>query len=227
MHANLYELSEQITTDPQVTPEEVARLNQELLHRLETEPLPQTTRRAAIPLGEAREILQRMIEHPVVGTKATEVYDPTGRYGFCFGRAQWAAIELLRRGIAKNSIKKIFAVGPMLDDGINWQFHVAAMVRTEKGRWLVIDSVYEKLMTLTEWMETLNKSSVDKKLLFYATEPSRLGASTTMKFTARHFRSPYNDPEYNLYFEDMMKDFRELSRQTMKQRRSCGKAFLN
>lgn len=227
VRADLFSISELATKDPLITPQHVQSLNAELVRALSEEPaLENSRRRTSISGREAEKIRRKKINHPVVGVEATRaIYDPTGRFGFCFGRAQWAVIELLQRGVARESIKKIFAVGPMWADGITWQFHVATMVRGPKGSWLVIDTEAPRVVTAQEWMADLNKTSLDGKLLFHVTEPERLGASTTEKFSARHYRALGLDPQYRQYFENMMSSFREESRQKLAGLRSCKKVF--
>ncbi|MBX2987404.1 MAG: hypothetical protein KF802_05875 [Bdellovibrionaceae bacterium] len=223
---DLFQVYDQLKTTL-ATPEDFARRTEELVRAArETPPSSrQERRRATITELEAANLLNDMMEHPVVGLAIEKKYDPTLRFGFCFGRAAWAHIELLRRGVAKDSIKKIFVVGPMASDGLKWQFHVAAMARLPDGDWITIDSDLKKTLRLNEWIREVNKMSVDGKLAYFVTEPARLGASTTVKINPTMFRHPLNDAMYNQYFEDMMAEFRKASKTKAPAPVSCRGVF--
>lgn len=206
----------------------VTERNQRLVNDLANEPQQSNgDGKAPFTRDQANALYFKNLSHPVVGNAALSLYDtPDRRFGFCFGRAQWVAIELLRLGVRKENIKKIFAVGNMRDQDISWQFHVATMVRVDDGEWIAIDTELSRIATATEWVSQLERISTDGKLLFFVTEIDRLGASSTMKFGPAEFRNPFNDPNYNKYFEDMMADFRSQSQsKAAMQRTQCSRVF--
>ncbi len=189
------------------TIQQVDAENERALSKLRNWPWGSTNRKKYMSNENATELLRQMAAHPVVGRNSWKIYDPELRFGFCFGRATWAWLEAIQQGYDKSSIKKIFLVGPMKTGTISWQFHVATAVRSRglfRDEWLVIDSNFEKVMTVPEFFEAYKKFSTDQKLRLIVTEPNRLGPSSTTKFGPGHFRNPLNDSAYNQYFQDLV-----------------------
>lgn len=201
----------------------VAVANDRLLSVLNESRAPLSGRRAFIPHEEAEAIVQAMSTHPVVGNRNYDRYDPDGNWGFCFGRATWAYLELLQRGVAKESIRKIFAIGPMRAGGIDWQFHVATIVRGENGKWWVVDNYPGAALEVKNWMEIFRKQNSDGSLMFSLSDPKRMNGFGNGKFDARHFVG-VADPNYKAYFDDMMTSFRDVARLKVKSRQ-CSRVF--
>ncbi|MFN9069231.1 MAG: hypothetical protein ACK5V3_18555, partial [Bdellovibrionales bacterium] len=95
------------------------------------------SRVTGLKVREIEKLHNYSINHPIVGMSALAKYDPTNEIGFCFGRALFVHLELLRRGVSKDSIKKVFVVGDIVEQlngqEIRWQFHVATAVRDTQG----------------------------------------------------------------------------------------------
>lgn len=195
------------------------QLKKELIQSLKNySPEASPTKAAGITYEQAQKILSALLKERIYQDHNT--YDPQGNIGFCFGRAMYLHIQLLRHGVAKDSIKKIFAIGPMFEGGINWQFHVATMVKDKNSNdWWVLDSNLPRPFAAEKWIAYYQKFRVDQKsrffglfkstdpqksIRFYVTEASKLGSSTWQY-------SPYglNDPFYNNFFKDMLRDFKE------------------
>lgn len=89
---------------------------------------------------QAQRVLLSLVNHPIVGNDALEKkYDVAREVGFCFGRATFVHMELLRRGVDPSSIAKIFAIGRLNHEAEAWDYHVTTIVRGNGGKWLVID----------------------------------------------------------------------------------------
>jgi len=116
--------------------------------------------------------------------------------------------------VAKENVKKIWAVGTMEYDKINWQHHVAGMVRGDDGKWYVLDPEYDRVLELRAWMNRVKKMDKKGSLLFFASEGKRF--------------APFNgDPikpwdvsrdAYNGYFADYMAESRREAAEIMRQR---------
>lgn len=195
------------------------QLKKELLQSLKDySPATSATKAAGISYQQAEKILSKLLRERIHYDYRS--YDPQGNIGFCFGRAMYLHLQLLRHGVAKDSVKKIFAIGPMKEGGINWQFHVATMVKDKNSNeWWVLDSNFTRPITAEKWIAHFQKLRVDqtptffglfkktdreKSIRFYVTEASKLGSSTWQY-------SPHglNDPFYNNFFKDMLQDFKE------------------
>jgi len=202
---NLYDLYHAETQGRSVPAETVAQQNAAVFAQLQAwKARPLANRSDAIDYAQANEILQSAMKNYVIGKEPTKGYDPQGNIGFCFGRAMWMHLELLKRGVNKDSVFKAYVVGDMLYDQIQWQFHVATVVRNKDGGFYVLDPEFMAVMTLEQWFAHNMTFSADKKLRLYVTEPTKFGASA-----ARYDQWSLNDPWYNSYFKDMLGYFRD------------------
>lgn len=112
--------------------------------------------------------------HLVVSDAALDKYDHDRQIGFCFGRAAYAHIELLRRGVSPDSIAKVFVFGRLVHQGRGWDFHMATMTRGPGLKWWVLDGLQTKVLPLEEWTQEVLKLDGDvkrPKLRFYYTSP--------------------------------------------------------
>ena len=172
-----------------------------------------------ISFEQAKKILDLSKQHAVVGPEALSTYDPQGNFGFCFGRACYFHLDLLSKKISKESIKKVWMVGPMVTNDVTWQFHVATAVRTAKNKWLVLDHEFESPITIEEWYNFWKKTSPDGRVKLYITEPQRFGASAG-KYSNYAFKN-----QYNYYFRDILNDFKQRSLEKQRIKNSCKKLF--
>lgn len=177
-----------------------------------------------ISFEQAQKIINRTNTNKVTGQNYK--YDPKGEIGFCFGRALYAHLELLRHGVAKDSIKKVFIVGPMRAGGIDWQFHVATLVKAnDKSGWYAVDTFIGRPVLLEDWFANFQKFSTDGKLRMYVTKANKIGPNAW----------EYNikpgglfDGFYNDYFKDMFQFFKD-NRLSPEEKfiQRCSKIFTN
>lgn len=214
---NLYNQSEALAASGIDTPALVDAANLQAMAEMYKKPVKNknSARRNHIEQHEAIDLLYRLKSDPVTTYDNHNKYDPDGQFGFCFGRATWVWLEAIKLGISKDSIKKIFLVGPMHAGDIDWQFHVATAIRGkvkglffDKETWYVIDSNFGRLKTIEEFYDHYRASSMDHKLRLFVTEPQRLGPSSTSKFGPAVYSNPMNGKEYNAYFADLLSNFK-------------------
>lgn len=188
-----------------------AKWNQKVLAALEALPVSGAERGRLNGFSQDQiETLFRLVnEHPVASMEVKSKYDPTTIIGFCFGRAMSVHLEALRAGLAKENIRKVWVVGPMRHDNIIWKHHVATMVRGTDKNWYVIDPEYTKPLLVRDWYEDLNSMSVDGRLQFFASSPSRWGPMNNRPYEKMELGHPY----YNNYFNDLLKESREEARE--------------
>ena len=153
-------------------------------------------------------------------------YDPDGNLGLCFGRAIYLHLLMLKYGVNKDSIKKIFAVGTLESSGskLPWQFHVATIVKSDKlNSWWVLDTVFGKPMPIEEWVDQIKRLSQDRtfrlfrKALIDRTKSLRIYITEAQKIGPNGWEYNVNpgglyDPVYNNYFRDM---FNSLKRKNI------------
>lgn len=154
---------------------------------------------------QANRILGLLQDHPVAGMENLSQYDPKKEVGFCFGRAAYLHLELLRHGVKPEDTAKIFALGNLKAFGSYWDFHVGVLLRGPKGQWWVIDNLAGEVLSLDQWMmkiKTFARNQKDPDLRFYFTDALKfhpaLGA-----YSEENMKFPY----YNRYFDDLMNWF--------------------
>lgn len=161
---------------------------------------------SGISKQQGQDLIEFTQNHFVTGYVSSNKYDPTGDIGFCFGRALFIHLELLRHGVQKQAIKKAFAIGPMYSGGMYWQFHVTTIVQGNDGEWLAIDPYVGHVVKLEEWFDYLTAKSRNGKLRFYLSDPAKIGPAD-IEYNLRP--GGLLEPQYNNYFADMLQYFRK------------------
>lgn len=160
----------------------------------------------ALSREQAEKVLATIKNHPVVGDAATLKYDtPMGQIGYCFGRATYVHWQLLRLGVAPDSIGKMFAVGPLIYKNTGWEFHTVTLVRNASGGWWVIDAFQEKVVTADDWMDRMRRWSYQPKhphLRFYFSDPVKF-----RPVPGAYSSETLYDPMYRGYFRDLVRWF--------------------
>lgn len=217
---------------------DLVRLNEQTLEKINQQEISDSVVNAnkktfSVSEGQAGLIMKELRTNPVVSLENLLRYDPTELIGFCFGRALFTQLELLRRGVHKQSIMKAFAVGRMLKDKINWNFHVATIVKASEGGWWAIDPEFDSVMKVDDWFMKMRSYSYGDELRLYVTDAKRFSSNIgvpyigtrdrdnqkQMSFFARLKRA-FNEPvgvsqdglfsqQYSNYFADMFKYFKE------------------
>lgn len=194
---------------------EVQEMNRQTLAIIQNEiPVFQTRKKSSADLDLIQEIYNTVLHHKVVSTAKVEKYNrPDINLGYCFGRATYVHLKLLSLGIQKESIQKIWAVGPMSTYMGKWSFHVATMVYNKDYGWMVIDTFSYHPQPLAQWMSAIAKTSEDGKVRFYNTDASKFGLSLGKysRFELGLDLSKDND-WYKNYFKDMMHELKKETR---------------
>lgn len=158
--------------------EQVQKLNQELLQALDQyTPWPSGTRAQGISWKQAQKMVSLVGDHSVLGTRSEDMYlRPGEQMGYCFGRAMYLHLLALKLGVQKDSIKKIWAVGPMSSgvNGVLWGYHVGLLVYSHEG-WLVLDANQLQVVKIENWVQKFSELSVDQRIRFYVTEAEKFG----------------------------------------------------
>jgi hypothetical protein len=161
----------------------------------------------SITAEEARSVLEAIRSNPVVSDQGAHTYDSmAGTIGYCFGRATFVHLELLRRGVAPESIAKIFAVGSMRYGGLYWEFHVATMVRAQDGGWWTIDGLSKENLKLADWMKQVQGWDVDPenpRVRFYLADAAKF-----QPIPGTYNIQRMHAPLYGTYFVDLENWFR-------------------
>ncbi len=182
-------------------------LNKKELKDLNSLPLTFRENRFSVVDQDLAQLLVSSLSlHPVVSSLLTKYEDPSHEVeiGYCFGRATYVHLLLLYLGLEKESVKKLWLVGPMNIENDTWEFHVATAVRSETGNWLVIDNE-TGLLTAEQWLEHFKKSSEDQKLRLYVSDPEKFTAELTT-YSRLELGLDLSNAEdaYSGYFKDLM-----------------------
>lgn len=202
-----------------LSPADVSAENKRLLETLQayTPQLP-SRRWAMIPLTKATALLRAMQTHPVIGYTASAKYDrPDVGIGYCFGRATYAHLMLLKMGVQKESIMKIWAAGEMKGANHSWAFHVATITFTPEMGWVAIDTNHNTPITAEQWMTTYQKQSTDQKLRFYVTPAEKFSFEIGKYDRVQLGLDLQREQDwYQHYFVDLMRAVRETDPVSLK-----------
>jgi len=135
------------------------------------------TRAKSITQDYANNLIQSINSHPVAGFADRQYQQAHVKIGYCFGRAAYAHLALLNRGLDRRAIRKIWAVGPMQTGDTAWAFHVSTIALGDDGQWWTIDNFTGRSMPVTEWMKYMKTLSTDGKLTFFISEPQKFSVS--------------------------------------------------
>jgi hypothetical protein len=161
-----------------------------------------------VDMGEAQQVLDSVRQCPVSNPANSAYYDPRGYLGFCFGRAMAVHLEALTRGLAPDSVLKLWAVGNLQDDdGTRWGYHVTTLLRgaalTPLGVqqvWWAIDPLYERAMTIEQWYAQMRQElDPTKTMRLYSTYPNKFSPKPG-EYNGLELLSP----AYNGFFRDLL-----------------------
>ncbi len=189
---------------------DVAAMNQKTLEDLMAyRPSHYNPKRSqSLTFKEANAIHQSIYENKAAHPSKTAYYDKkSSGIGYCFGRSMYYHLMFLKKGLQKESIKKIWAVGHMKTGNIDWGFHVATMVYTRDNNWMVIDSNHFEPISVEKWMDHYSQYNAEKDLRFYITTPEKFSVNTG-KYARYQLGLDINrDVDWFFhYFKDMMAD---------------------
>lgn len=139
---------------------------------------PETTTRFSA--RQRQQLFDEVRFHPIARLGNLPKYDPKDVIGFCFGRAMAAHLLARRRGLARDSIRKLFVIGDLrTGPKPEWYFHVVTAVLGEDYRWYAIDPIMVfpiasgKPQLAKEWIAKVHQIwDKNKKAHFYFTGPT-------------------------------------------------------
>lgn len=162
--------------------------------------------------AEMDELFARIRDNPVTAICNRKKYDPKNiGIGFCFGRAIAAHIEALRMGLAKESIKKVWAVGDLVDEEGAWSYHVTTIVRATDGTWWAIDPLMKSAIPVEEWYGRMQAIDTTGDMRIFITNAKRFGPGRQNKYSPQQL----NDKLYNGFFNDLMDHFQKETKEVM------------
>lgn len=183
-------------------------MNQSLVNELKKLPLPNSTRLASINRAQADQIYNEVSR---TYGDFVEIdlrrFDPENRVGFCFGRALVFHIDALSRRIDRQSVRKIWAVGPIespIHAGEIWNYHVATMIRSSDGSWWVFDpALFASAAPLDLWVENIQSRATSGQLLIFSTQAERNFPSP-----GTYQRAELSSAHYSNYYKELLQNFR-------------------
>jgi hypothetical protein len=199
---------------------EIEQLNAKTLDTLQNYVPPFYGDRArSVSLDQLYKVLKITDASSVVGWEARAKYNREDvEIGYCFGRAAYIHLLLLKMGLQKESIKKIWLVGPTQtnDKDVIWQYHVATMAYTTELGWVTIDTGQIKPQPVRHWMDYYMSRSIDGRSRFYVTEPDKFGFQLgTYDRTQMGLNSTSEEDWFRGYFPDMLREIRITSLESL------------
>ncbi len=188
---------------------EIKAKNNELLRRLQSYVPPVKKGRAqSISLAEAQNLLNYVDSHEVVGFDAKANYKRENvEIGYCFGRAAFLHLLLLKMGLQKESILKVWTVGPQKSTSgeFNWSFHVSTLAYVKGYGWMTLDTSVHKPQVIEHWFSHHRDLSLDEKMRFYVTDPSRFTVDLDKYHPVQMgLKLDRESDWYRHYFKDMV-----------------------
>jgi hypothetical protein len=169
-------------------------------------------RGAQIEYAQLTKLLDVLKQHPVVGRASSDRYQQeTAEIGYCFGRALYVQLMLLKMGLNSDSIRKVWIVGPMRNpDGANWGFHVATAAYVKGFGWMAIDTNTFKIQALRHWYSHFYDNSIDGLARFYVTDANRFTADfSQLSRLQLGLDLPIDKDWYRHYFVHMLESIRQ------------------
>lgn len=211
--------------------ERFAVLNEETFVRVEKEPLVSLSSRVdGVTAEQANLVLESIAKNPVASKMGLVNYTREGvDIGYCFGRAVYFHMMFIKLGVNPDSLRKIWVLGEIPQNGIKWGHHVALMVRgTKPGEWFVLDTFVGKVRTARSWFAEIRRYTRDPLLRVYTTEASKfslnLGTYDPVQMGLRQSRET---DWYKGFFPDLFRSIREAGTHEIprfeRPARACGK----
>lgn len=197
------------------SPKQIKNLNDGVVRELEAYIPEQNSQRAgSISMQEVSRLLDVVRNHPVVAPQNRKKYEPENvEIGYCFGRAAYLHLMMLKMGLSRSSVVKIWAVGEQSNPGSenNWGHHVATAVYVRGGwGWMTVDTNSFKIQPIRHWVDGNMRYSLDQKLRIYVSPASRF-ALQIPKYDRLQMGLDLNRENdwYRGYFTDLLKSVRE------------------
>lgn len=157
---------------------------------------------ADLSLDTLEQVQKNLIEHAVAGREPVKTYDSKGgQVGFCYGRALLVQRQLERLGADRRRLFKVFLLGELSQKRILWDYHVATLYVDHRGQSWVIDSLNDRVLSLSDWYQGIHAYFLNPKqpkVLMYFAEPDKFQARAGEFSTYDMF-----DPLYRGYFFDL------------------------
>jgi hypothetical protein len=175
LHADLLQLQREEVRGQ--TPDQITQMNQKTLADLTNTDFgrPAAGRVAGLTSDQIKNVILSMGKLPLFIEASAGLYNQPGvNIGYCFGRAAYAHLALLKMGVDKNSIRKAWIVGPMKSGGTSWQFHVATLVRGVDQKWYALDNYFGgRVLEIGQWAVAFNNQNAERNLRLYITNPQK------------------------------------------------------
>lgn len=210
-------LKYQFTETQGLESEFIEQLNQNEITDLSSIEISRTVKTAkGVRLnGLSKKWVERVVKsidkHPVVSSYQYDKYNRKEvQIGFCFGRATYAHLALLKMGVNKDAIRKAWVVGSM-KTFVDWSFHVTTLVKDDKtNTWWAVDDFPGEVLSLNDWYKHMKKMDSQGNLRLYVTSPDKfsvsLGSYSRVQLGLDLDRK--ND-WYQHYFKDMLDWFQK------------------
>ncbi|WP_141735037.1 hypothetical protein [Oligoflexus tunisiensis] len=154
-----------------------------------------------LTFDEAQRILDEARHHQVAGPAQVYRFARANEIGFCFGRALLIHYSLLRAGVPQNHIAKIFNLGELKVENTFWHFHVAVIVNSRSGYW-ILDPLHPQPMSVEQWVRINQGYDVKapwSQARFYITDPRKF-----MPSGGQYEESAMKNSVYGDYFKSLI-----------------------
>ncbi len=189
----------------------IEQMNLRTIQELPTK-LPPTKRVTSVSTQILKRVIQAFVTNPILKKEYFGHYNQSStEIGYCFGRALYAHLTLLKMGVDKTAIRKAWVVGPMEAGGISWSFHVATIVKGTDNQWYALDGILGgKAVPIQEWYSYFWKKNKAQNLRLYITDPQRFTPElSNYNRTQLGLQLSKEQDWYRGFFQDLLQWFRD------------------
>ncbi|MGZ3694617.1 MAG: protein-glutamine glutaminase family protein [Bdellovibrionota bacterium] len=193
---------------------EAEEMSDKTLADLKNEPMPkQAGSRRIVSLNEeGMDQLFKKIETnaQVAETSLCDRYKNSEKQGFCFARAVASHLIAIQHGLHNKSVRKVWAIGRLDMDGLEWKYHVTTIARGPGGEWYAFDPpTFKGPVKIADWYKEMReKYDPSKTMRIVSTPASQLGILRAGKYDSAQF----SRPAFNGFFDDLLVAIRQQNR---------------
>lgn len=223
-YLNLDLLSYQETETSSLKELQINAINQQVIDDLYATPVDRLVRTTkgyrlnGLTKAWVDQVVESINRHPVVGYYQREKYNRENvSIGFCFGRATYTHLALLKMGVNKDAIRKAWVVGTMKAGNIKWAFHVTTLVKDySTNKWWAVDSVPGQVLELKDWYAHFKKQDQKANLRLYVSSPNKFSVSLGEYSRVQMGLDLTREQDwYQHYFKDLMNWFTQDNLQSV------------
>lgn len=183
-------------------------LNENVLKALKSEPLggsAGSSRKLELSKQDLQNLFRDIVTDPKINpAMCAEVSTKKGK-GMCWALAIAVHLKTFNVNLHNDSVRKLWAVGPLEVDGHHWKYHATTIVRVKGEGWYALDPLFVQPMPVADWYKKLGEYDVSGTMRLFSTPAKRFGVTSNAKYSKAEFSRDL----YQGFFNDLMHSVRQ------------------